>query len=69
MASLDNLTAITTKIVADIDTKLAAAAAQATADAATIADLRTQLAAFANDQATIDAAVTALTDADTKLVA
>lgn len=69
MDSLSNLTAISTKIASDIDTKLAAAAAKATADAATIADLQTQLDAFKTDQVAIDAAVQTLTTADAKLTA
>lgn len=69
MASLDNLTAIATKISGDIDTRLAKADAKAAADAATIADLQTQLDAFKNDQTTIDGVVQTLTDADTKLTA
>lgn len=67
MADLTKLLAISAKISTDIDTKLAAAAAQATADAATIADLTAQLAASKDDQVGVDAVTDQLTTADAKL--
>lgn len=60
MSTLADLTALVSKVNADIDTKLGALNKQ-------IADLQAQLAGFQNDQAAIDQAVTDLTAADAKL--
>jgi hypothetical protein len=67
MADLTQLAAISAKIAADIDTKLAADQAALAAKDATIADLTAQLAAANTDQAGVDAAVASLTSADAKL--
>lgn len=74
MSSLDNLTAVTARLKADVASRLASDAltisSLTTAGSlkdATIADLTAQLTAFQNDQATIDAAVADLTDTDVTL--
>lgn len=64
MSSLDNLVAIGNKIAADIATTIPAKDAQITALTAENTDLKAQLAAFQNDQATIDGVVQTLTNAD-----
>lgn len=60
MADFAALVAIAGKVSTDIDTKLSA-------KDAVIADLTAQLAAFQNDQVTVDQVVQTLTAADAKL--